>query len=200
MSLCITVDSEGFVAQHEHENGHLKSFELTFVIHNGVTKSKREIWVLVHSILLKWPLNLSLKISFFLCFPRLCCWTTVFWPRLFVDCSMTNVLGKTKLKRDKIPFCRKLRQGFCLGDETSSVLYTNDNMFPRVFWTYAPGPLHTLYNQSYYSTKVPCQVSSQSLCPISEIVSPLVLMSYCMQCQVESSSSSSSEMQTSYIK
>lgn len=115
MSLCITVDSEGFVAQHEHENGHLKSFELTFVIHNGVTKSKREIWVLVHSILLKWPLNLSLKMSFFFCFPRLCCWTTVFWPRIFVDCSMTNVLGKTKLKRDKIPFCGKLRQGcFCL--------------------------------------------------------------------------------------
>ncbi len=55
LPLCITADSEGFVALHQHGNGHLRSYKLTFVMHNGVTKSKRKIWVLVYSILLKWP-------------------------------------------------------------------------------------------------------------------------------------------------
>lgn len=86
--------SEGFVALHQHWNGLLRSYKLTFVMHNGVTKSKRDIWVLVHRVLLKLPHILSPGMGFFSCYLILSCFTRVFWPETFVECSMTNVLGR----------------------------------------------------------------------------------------------------------
>lgn len=116
----------GFVALHHHGKGHFKSNKLIFVMHNSVTKSKRKMTVLVHSILLKWPRIHWPEVEFF--FLCLSCFTRVFCPETFVECSMTNVLV--------LAFHPKA---------TSSVLDTKDNMFPKVFWTYAPGPFSSLF-------------------------------------------------------
>lgn len=50
LSFYITEDSEGILAPREHGNSHLKSYELTFVIHTDVAKSKWKMWELFYSI------------------------------------------------------------------------------------------------------------------------------------------------------
>lgn len=152
-SLCITAYSEGFVAQHQHGNGYLKSYELTFVLHSSVAKSKRKIWVLVYSILWKWPPSLSPEMGFFSCSLCLSCFTRVFQPETFVECSMTNVLGKKKNWREmKFPSGWKLRKG-CNGLPSKShklcSRYKRQHVPKSVLdiccWSFP----YTFYSQSY---------------------------------------------------
>lgn len=108
-------------------------------MHNGVRESKRKIRVLVLSVLLKRSLSLLAFSSRCLC---LSCFTSVFWPQTYVECSMTNVLGrKKKLEGDKIPFWLETKgrgEVAFRPKATRSVLDTKDNMLPEVFWATVP--------------------------------------------------------------
>lgn len=112
LSLCITADREGFVALQQNENGHLKSYELAFVMYSGVRKSKRKNLGACPRYFIKMGPSLSPEMGFFSCTLCLSCFTRIFWPETFVECSMTNVLGKNwrELEGDEIPTWLKTKE------------------------------------------------------------------------------------------
>lgn len=80
LPLCITADSEGFVALREHGNGHLKSYEHDICSSQWCHKVKKENLGACPQYFIKMaPLIFLLKwVFFFTCFLCLSCFTRVF--------------------------------------------------------------------------------------------------------------------------